>query len=136
MSESENIAIYRRLIEEGVGVGNLDLLDELLAPGLEVPTVAPSFPPTADGLRQMNVAFRAGFPDLKASIDEVFDNGDWVAARLTWSGTNSGELFGQPPTHRFASATEIEIVRIENGRIVELRQVANVTSLMSQLADS
>ncbi len=133
MSESENVAIYRRFVEEGVGVGRLEVIDELLAPGIEVPTVAPAFEATADGLRQMNQAFRAGFPDLKAEIQEVFDNGPWVAARLTWSGTNTGELFGQPPTHRFAQATELEIVRIEGGLIVELRQVADVTSLMSQL---
>ena len=56
-----------------------------------------------------------------------------TAARLTWSGTNTGELFGRPPTHRFARATEIEIVRIEDGRIVEVRQVADVASLMAQL---
>lgn len=134
MSEADNIALYRRLIEEGVGAGNLDILDELLAPGIEIPTVAPNFEPTIEGLRQMNEAFRAGFPDLKAVVDEVFANGDWVAARLTWSGTNSGELFGQPPTHRFASATEIEIVKIQAGRIVDLRQVADVGSLMAQLA--
>jgi predicted ester cyclase len=135
MSDSENVAIYRRFVEEGVGVGRLEVIDELLAPGSEIPTAAPGFEPTADGLRQMNLAFRAGFPDLKAEIDEIFDNGAWVAARLTWSGTNTNELFGQPATHRFARATEIEIVRIEDGRIVELRQVADVTSVMAQLND-
>jgi predicted ester cyclase len=67
-------------------------------------------------------------------VDEVFANGDWVAARLTWSGTNTAELFGQPPTNRFVQATEIEIVRVEDGRIVDLRQVADLGSLMTQLA--
>lgn len=133
MGEAENIAIYRRLIEEGVGVGKLEVVDELLSPDIAVPTVAPNFEPTAAGLKQMNEAFRAGFPDLRASIDEVFAVGDWVAARLTWSGTNIGTLFGQPPTGRTVRATELEIVRLENGRIVELRQVADVGSLMAQL---
>jgi predicted ester cyclase len=133
VSDSENVAVYRRFIEEGVGIGRLEVIDELLAAGIEVPTVAPAFEPTAEGLRQMNLAFRTGFPDLKAEIDEVFENGAWVAARLTWSGTNTGDLFGRPPTHRFARATEIEIVRVEDGRIVEVRQVADVAGLMAQL---
>ena len=133
MSDSENVAVYRRFIEEGVGIGRLEVIDELLAAGIEVPTVAPAFEPTAEGLRQMNLAFRTGFPDLKAEIDEVFENGAWVAARLTWSGTNTGDLFGRPPTHRFARTTEIEIVRVEDGRIVEVRQVADVAGLMAQL---
>lgn len=131
MSENDNVQLYRRFIEDGVGVGNLEMIDELLAPGIAIPTVEP---PNAEGLRALNASFRAGFPDLKASIDEVFANGDWVAARLTWSGTNTAELSGQPATNRFVQATEIEIVRIEDGRIVELRQVADLGSLMSQLA--
>jgi predicted ester cyclase len=131
VSENDNIQLYRRFIEDGVGVGNLEIIDELLAPGITLPTVEP---PTAEGLRALNAGFRAGFPDLKATVDEVFANGDWVAARLTWSGTNTAELFGQPPTNRFAQASEIEIVRIEDGRIVDLRQVADLGSLMAQLA--
>lgn len=133
MNEADNISLYRRFVEE-IGAGNLEILDELLAPDIEIPTVAPNFEPTIEGLRQMNLAFRAGFPDLKAVVEEAVANGDWVAARLTWSGTNSGELFGQAPTHRFARATEIEIVQINAGRIVDLRQVADVGSLMAQLA--
>jgi predicted ester cyclase len=131
VSDNDNVQLYRRFIEDGVGVGNLEMIDELLAPGIAIPTVEP---PNAEGLRALNASFRAGFPDLKASIDEVFANGDWVAARLTWSGTNTAELSGQPATNRFVQATEIEIVRIEDGRIVELRQVADLGSLMSQLA--
>lgn len=133
MSDSQNVEIYRRFIEEGVGVGRFEILDELLAPGIELPTMAPGFAPTAGGLRALNEAFRAGFPDLKGEIDEVFENGAWVAARVTWSGTNTAELFGQPATHKFARTTEIEIVRVEEGLIVELRQVADVASLMAQL---
>lgn len=67
-------------------------------------------------------------------IDEVFANGDWVSARLTWTGTNTGELFGQPPTGKAISASEIEIVRCENGRIVELRQVIDLARVMAQLS--
>jgi predicted ester cyclase len=134
MAEAENIALYRRLIDEGVGIGRLETLDQVLAPGIELPTVAPVAEPTIAGLKQVNAAFRAGFPDLRATIDEVFANGDWVTARLTWTGTNTGELFGQPPTGKAISAGEIEIVRCENGRIVELRQVIDMVNLVAQLS--
>lgn len=134
MTEADNIAVYRRLIEEGVGVGKLELVDELLAPGTTIPTLSSDFEPTAQGLKTMNSVFRAGFPDLRADIEEVFAVGDWVAARLTWSGTNTAELFGQPPTGKSVAVTELEIVRVEDGRIVELRQLADIGSLMAQLA--
>ena len=46
----------------------------------------------------------------------------------------TGELFGQPPTGKTVSVAEIEIVRCENGRIAELRQVIDMAGLMAQLS--
>lgn len=130
---SENIDIYRRLIEEGVGIGQFDVIDELIAPDTPLPTLEPVGPPTTLGLRQMSEAIRVGFPDLRATIAEIFENGDWVAARLVWTGTNTGEFMGQPPTGRTVEIDEFEIVKIENGKIVDLRQVADFGTLMTQL---
>jgi hypothetical protein len=40
---------------------------------------------------------------------------------------------GKPPTGKTISFSELEIVRYEDGRIVDLRQVADLASLMAQL---
>ncbi len=133
MAEAENIALYRRLIEEGVGLGHLDLLDEILAPGIDLPTVAPMADPTISGLKQLNEGLRAGVPDATAEIEEIFASGDWVGARLRWTGTHTGEFLGLPPTGRTFSISEIEIVKCEKGRIVDLRNVFDISSLMAQL---
>jgi hypothetical protein len=98
VGEVENVALYRRLIEQVVGVGNLELLDELLDPEIVLPTIDAFAEPTIQGLKQVNSAFRAGAPDLRVSIEEIYAAGDWVAARLAWSGTHSGELLGLPAT--------------------------------------
>jgi predicted ester cyclase len=129
-----NIALYRRFIDDGVGIGRLDTIDEVLAPGIELPTLEGLADTSAGGLKQMNQGFRAAFPDLHARIDQIFAVGDWVAARVTWTGTNTGDFMGQPPTGRTVSITELEIVRCSDGRIVDLRQVADFDSLMAQLA--
>jgi SnoaL-like polyketide cyclase len=131
--QAQNVALYRRVVEEGVGIGRLDVIDEVLAADIRLPTIADLADPTPAGLKQVNQAFRASFPDLRARIEQVFAFGEWVAARLTWTGTNTGEFMGQPPTGKTISVTEIEIVRVQNGRIVDLRQVADLASLMSQL---
>lgn len=133
VGEAENIALYRRLIEEGVGVGNLDLIDELFDPDISLPTIDAFAEPTIQGLKQVNSAFRAGAPDLRANIDEIYAAGDWVAARLTWTGTHSGELLGLPATGRRFSVTEIEIVRYRDGRIVDVRELVNMSELVAQL---
>jgi hypothetical protein len=134
MSEAENIALYRRLIEDGVSTGNLDVLDDVLAHDIALPTIAPVVEPTVAGLKQMSEALRAGIPDARAEIDELIANGDWVAARIRWTGTNTGEFMGLAPTGRSFSITELEIVRCEGDRVVELRQVFDVANLMGQLS--
>jgi steroid delta-isomerase-like uncharacterized protein len=128
----QNIALCHRFAE-GVGTGRLDAIDEVLAADIQLPTIADLADPTRAGLKQVNQAFRVSFPDLHGRIEQVFAFGEWVAARLTWTGTNTGEFMGKPPTGRTISITELEIVRCQNGRIVDLRQVADLASLMAQL---
>ena len=134
MAEAENIALYRRLIEEGVGVGNLEVLDEVLSPDIELPTVAPMADPTVQGLKQLNESLRKGIPDAKAEIVELVASGDWVAARLRWTGTHTGEFLGLPPSGKTFSIIEIEIVKCQDGRIVDLRNVLDIASLLEQLS--
>jgi hypothetical protein len=130
--QARNIALYRRFAD-GVGTGRLDVIDEVLAPDIQLPTIADLADPTPAGLKQANQGFRLSFPDLDGTIEQVFAFGDWVAARVTWTGTNTGEFMGQPPTGKTVTMTEIEVVRCQDGRIVDLRQVADLASLMAQL---
>ncbi len=130
MNSADNIALYRRFIEE---FNRPEVVDELLAPGLELPTLEGTVEPTAEGLKQLRQAFLAGFPDLQATIDEIIVTGDWVAGRITWSGTNTGELFGEAPTGKSVSIGEFEIVRFQDGKIVDLRNAFDGEALTAQL---
>lgn len=132
--QSRNIALYRRFIEQGVGIGRLDTIDDVLAADMPIPTLAGMAEPTPAGLKQMNQAFRAAFPDLHGRIDQVFAVGDWVAARVIWTGTNTGDFLGQPATGKTVTITELEIVKCDEGRITDLRQVADLPTLLGQLA--
>lgn len=130
--QAQNIALYRRFADE-LGSGRLEIIDEVLAADIELPTIADLVEPTPAGLRQVNQQVRASFPDLHGTIEQIFAFGDWVAARVRWTGTNTGEFMGKPPTGKTISFSELEIVRYEDGRIVDLRQVADLASLMAQL---
>jgi steroid delta-isomerase-like uncharacterized protein len=130
--QAENIALYRQFAE-GIGSGRLEVIEEVLAADIQLPTIADLAEPTPAGLTQVNQQVRASFPDLQGTIEQIFAFGDWVAARVTWTGTNTGEFMGKPPTGKTISMTEIEIVRYQDGRIVDLRQVADLASLMAQL---
>lgn len=132
MSSADNITLYRRFIEE---FDRAEVVDELLAPGIELPTLEGTVEPTAKGLKQLRQAFLAAFPDLQATIDEIIATGDWVAGHITWSGTNTGELFGQPATGKSVSIGEFEIVRFQDGRIVDLRNAFDTDALTAQLTN-
>ena len=130
--QAQSIALYRRFADD-VSSGRLDVIDELLAPDIQLPTIASFAEPNPAGLKQVNQEVRAAFPDFHVTIEQIFAVGEWVSALMRWEGTSTGEFMGQPPTGRTISFTEIEIVRCHDGRIVDLRQVADVASLMSQL---
>ena len=130
--QARNIALYRRFAD-GVGTGRLDVIDEVLAPDIQLPTIADLAEPTPAGLKEANQGFRVSFPDLHGTLEQVIAFGDWVAARVRWTGTNTGEFMGQPPTGKTVTMTEIEVVRCQDGRIVDLRQVADLASLLAQL---
>lgn len=75
-------------------------------------------PQTFEAFGQI-LLFRAAFPDLEMSVDDMIVAGDMVADRVTWRATHRGELMGIPPTGRRVTVTEIHLARIADGKIVE-----------------
>ena len=59
--------------------------------------------------------------------------GDKVATRFTVTGTQQGEWMGIPASGNKFEVGGILIVRIENGKIVEQREDADLLGLMQQL---
>jgi len=132
--QAQNIALYRRFAD-GIVSGRFEVIAEVLAADIQLPTIADLAEPTPAGLTQVNQQVRASFPDMHGTIEQIFAFGDWVAARVTWTGTHTGEFMGNPPTGKAISFSELEIARCLGDRIVDLRQVADVASLMAQLED-
>lgn len=62
---------------------------------------------------------RKAFPDCEVEILLQIAEGDKVATRWRFHGTNLGEYLGRPPTGRRAAWTGIEIDVIRNDKIME-----------------
>ena len=134
MSTAENKALVRRWMEEAWGQGKLDVLDELIGPDYVLHGAAdPDLPRGPAGARQLTTAFRAPFPDLRATIDDLIAEGDRVVCRWTAQATHEGEFAGVPATHKQVTFTGIEIVRIANGRIAEGWDEVDLLGLLQQL---
>ncbi|HEX5992493.1 MAG TPA: ester cyclase [Thermomicrobiales bacterium] len=107
MSE-RNKAVVRRLVEEVLNGGRMEVIDALYAPEL------------AEEARAWIAPFRASFPDVQMEVVELIAEGDTVVGRFTCSGTHLREWLGHAPTgRRFEAIDEVSIYRFRDGRIVE-----------------
>jgi len=132
VSIEENKEIIRRY-QEIYNSNDLDALGEVVSENLLTPRIMPGIPTGIEGAKAAHRIMLAGFPDYQTTIDDLFAEGDKVAARITMSGTNTGSFMGSSPTGRRVSFTGIYIARIENGKIVEHWGEEDGISLLQQL---
>jgi steroid delta-isomerase-like uncharacterized protein len=137
MSTDQNLdrnkALYQHYIQQVFNQGQLDLLDNLLAPSYVYHEAPPGTLPGAAGIKQVVSMFRAAFPDLEITIDDQIAEDDKVCSRATTRGTHQGEIFGIPATGRVVTMTGLTVVRIVEGQIAESWVKNDLRSLMNQL---
>jgi predicted ester cyclase len=113
----------RRLIEESFNQGNFALADEFVAP--DAVDHDPATPAQMRELRGPELVkrtagmYRAAFPDVRISVDDVIVAGDKVVLRWHSEGTHRGELAGLAPTGARGSVTGISIDQWKDGKVVE-----------------
>jgi len=132
MPIEENKQIVRRY-QEIYNSNNLDNLLEVVSEKLLTPKIMPGIPSGIEGAKAAHQIMLTGFPDYQTVIEDLFAEGDRVAARITMSGTHTGVFIGIPPTGKLVSFTGIYIARITNGKIVEHWGEEDGVSLLAQL---
>jgi predicted ester cyclase len=70
---------------------------------------------------------------IRFSVDDLIAEDDRVAARLTASARQVGELRGMPATGNSYEIDEIHIFRLRGGRIVEHWHQFDAMGMMQQL---
>lgn len=124
-----NKEIVRRMCREVWTEGRLDVLEELVA----ADAVDHRAPPEAqgiDGAKAHIADMRAGISDLRLDVIEMVAEGDLVACELLWSGYHDGNLFGIPPSYRWARCSQSCTYRIQDGKIAEIWQVVDMLGLL------
>ena len=120
MSVEENKALVRRFVE-AFASGDLQTLDELLAPDFVDHSLQPDQEPGREGVMQTVAEDQAIFSNIRINIeDQVAAEGDKVITRLTINRIHDrGEFLGLAPTGMEYQSSSIVIHRIEEGKIVE-----------------
>jgi steroid delta-isomerase-like uncharacterized protein len=115
----KNIEGYRA-VNDMFNSGKYDSLDKYIDANIADHQMMPGQKPGLAGLKEDMTNFRAAFPELKFTINEIMADGDKVWALSTMSGTHSGAPFmGMPANGKSFSAQGVDIVRITNGKAVE-----------------
>jgi steroid delta-isomerase-like uncharacterized protein len=129
----DNKAPIKRLFAEVLNQGRLDLLDELIGEAYTEPNPVPGQLPGAPGIKAKLQALRRAFPDLRFILEDLIGEGERVAARYHWEGTQQGEFMGLQPTGKKVSVRGMDFYRLENGRIVEHWDNVDEIGLLRQL---
>jgi predicted ester cyclase len=132
MSTEENKAIVRRY-RAAHNANDLDALDAIVAQDIISHNALPGLPPGLAGGKLAHQAFLAAFPDIRATTEDIFGEGDRIVERYVARGTNTGSFMGMAPTGKSINVGSMAIYRIANGKIVEHWGENDSTALMQQL---
>lgn len=133
MSTEDNKALIRRVLEEAINQGRLDVVDELVAPWQDSPKERSQCLASLERTKQAIRMFRRAFPNLYITIDDQIAKGNKVVTRWTAHGTHLGELMGLPSTGRDVTVTGIAIGRIAANRLVEYWGNFDALGLIQQI---
>jgi steroid delta-isomerase-like uncharacterized protein len=118
MSE-QNRALALRGITEVWSQGKLEVIDEIYDPSFVYHEPYAGDIHGLEGLRQLVMMYRTGYPDLVFTSEDLIVEGDMVAQRWSCAGTHQGELMGIPATGKRTTTSGVNILRFENGKAVE-----------------
>lgn len=121
MSAEENNKAISNAIARAISEGDLDALDELMAPEL------------AEGFKRDVAEIRRAFPDYGGTNVDQIAEGEKVANRFVFLGTHLGEFEGVAPTGKRVEFVGHSIDRVVEGKIVESWVEIDMLGVMDQL---
>ena len=131
--EEQNIDLVKR-IYEGLNKADMEIIQEVYSPDLVYynPSASDKQLSQEDVIEHMKRVYKA-MPDLNWTIHDIIAKGDKVIARNTLKGTHKEDWQDLPATGNEFEITEIIIVRIQEGKIVEQWIEIDTLGLMMQL---
>ena len=131
---AQNEALVRRYFQDIMSEGNLEVIEEILAPEFAfiIPTQAEPIM-GYEAFRGFVQYLRNAFPDIKFTSLRQVAEGNKVASRWSIEGTHQGEFLGAPATGNHIKDYGIDIFTIRHGKIVSVHVNENDFGLMQQL---
>jgi predicted ester cyclase len=113
MSVEQNKATLKRMYDEVWNKGNWSIVPEVVSPDYQHGDYK-----GPEGWKQLVSSMRTAFPDLHDSIDQVIGEGDWLAYRVSNTGTFKAKYGDMEPTGKKLKMTQILFSQFKNGKLV------------------
>jgi steroid delta-isomerase-like uncharacterized protein len=133
VSAGENKSLLNHYIEAVWEQRNPHAARGFLAHDYKRQVTPTSKPLTRDEQVQRLVGFRAAFPDIQITVEEVVAEGRWISFRSRMQGTHLGEFLGRPPTGKRVEVILLDMIRIEDGQFIEHWGGPDLFDLLRQL---
>ncbi len=130
----QNIAVVRRLTQEGFVDGNVGVVDHVVAEDCVDHDPMPGQGQGREGQRRTCQMVVSGLSNRSTLRDDFVAAGDTVVENWIFQGTHTGEFLGVPATGKQLQVRGIEIWRLADGKIVERWGVVDAGGVMEQLA--
>jgi len=134
MSEQteRNKDIVRRY-QDAYNTGNLDVLDELLAPDWKTNAFPDAvMEQTVENAKAVHNMLLEAIPDMQVATHELVAEGDVVVKSWTARGTHKGDLVGLAPTGNPIVFGGMSLFEIRDGRIVRHEAFNDVIPVLHQ----
>ncbi|RJQ50779.1 MAG: ester cyclase [Actinobacteria bacterium] len=132
-AQERNKSLVRKMIEEYFNKRDESSLERYVSADLLDHELPPEMPRGLEGFRQYLDGYLKAFPDLFVTIEDVIAEGDKVVVRARYRGTNQGDLFGMAATGKCVDYAGIDIVRVQDGMIVEHWGIGDAYTMMTQM---
>lgn len=115
------------------GAGETDLVDQNYAPDVRDHMPLPGQDFSLDALKKVVDDFRSAFPDLSMALDGTVSAGAAGMDYWTLEGTHTGPLFGIEPTGKRVRFSGMDMVKVADGKIIDLWHVEEMGPMFTQL---
>ena len=129
MTQEENKTTIRRFYNEAINQMNLAVIEELFSASY----VSHDLPSDPEELKHFISSLHAAFPDGQITIEEMIAEGDTIALRGTFHGTQTGQFQNIPPTGKAVTVPAQDMYHLSEGKIVEHWGGPNLLRLLQQL---
>ena len=127
--EANKAIIY--LVWEEINKGNLAVIDKYFADSF-VRYTSDGQEMDREGYKNLCTVLQSTFPDIHFNIDDMVAEGNRVAFRFTWSGTNTSDMMDGAVKDKHFSITEDYFCRFDGSKIVEFRNLLDRLSWFEQ----